>query len=392
MIAFVAGFALLAWCYLAFFHRNFWRADQRLPPALTPPETWPVVTAIVPARNEAATIEACVRALRSQVYQGPFRIIVVDDSSTDDTASLARISGVTAPGTAKVEVITAPPLAQGWTGKLAALNAGLAQAGDAEFIWFTDADVVHPPATLTRLVAMAVTGRRDLVSLMVRLRCRSPWERLLIPAFIYFFQMLYPFPRVNDPRSATAAAAGGCVLIRRERLRIAGGLEAIKGEIIDDCALARIVKRSGGRLWLALADDSASLRAADDLEPLWTMVKRTAFTQLGYSHLHLALAVAGLALIFLGPAIVVLTFLWHGQGLATLAGLIALALMVWTYAPTLRDYGRSPWEGLLLPVAAGLYAAMTVDSARAHGRSQGGLWKGRNYGPSSSPSNLAKSL
>ncbi len=391
MIAFIAGFALLAWCYLAFLHRDFWRADQRLPLALTPPETWPAVTAIVPARNEAATIEACVRALRGQVYQGELRIIVVDDSSTDETASLARIGGVTAPGTAKVEVITAPPLASGWTGKLAALNAGLAQAGDAEFIWFTDADVVHPPATLTRLVATAVTGRRDLVSLMVRLRCQSPWERLLIPAFIYFFQMLYPFPGVNDPRSPTAAAAGGCVLIRRERLRLVGGLEAIKGEIIDDCALGRIVKRGGGRLWLALADDSRSLRAADDLEPLWTMVKRTAFTQLGYSHLQLGLSVAGLAAIFLGPSLIVLTFLWHGQALATLAGLTAMGLMIWTYTPTLREYGRSPWEGLLLPVAAGLYAAMTVDSARAHARRQGGQWKGRNYGPSVDPADLAKS-
>ena len=212
MIAFIAGFSLLAWGYLAFFHHGFWRADQRLPLALTPPPAWPTVTAIVPARNEAATIEACVRAIRGQVYQGVLNIIVVDDSSTDDTASLARVAGVTAPGAAKVEVITAPALAAGWTGKLAALNAGLAHAEPTapEFIWFTDADVVHAPSTLTRLVAMACADRRDLVSLMVRLRCQSTWERLLIPAFIFFFQMLYPFAAVNDPRNAIAAAAGGC--------------------------------------------------------------------------------------------------------------------------------------------------------------------------------------
>ena len=394
MIVFIAGFSLLAWCYLAFFHHDFWRGDQRLAPVLTPPEAWPAVTAIVPARNEAATIEACVRALRGQIYQGRLSIIVVDDSSTDDTAALARIAGATAPGTAKAEVITAPPLAPGWTGKLAALNAGLTHsaADGAEFIWFTDADVVHAPATLSRLVAMSLTSRRDLVSLMVRLCCQSQWERLLIPAFIFFFQMLYPFPAVNDPRAPAAAAAGGCVLLRRDRLHKAGGLEAIKGEIIDDCALGRIVKRSGGRPWLALADDSHSLRAADDLAPLWGMVKRTAFTQLGYSYLLLGLVVAALGLIFLGPALVVLTLMWHGQILATLAGLIALGLMLWIYTPTLRDYGRSPWEGLLLPVAAALYAAMTVDSALAHGQNQGGQWKGRNYGPSSGPSNLAKSL
>ncbi len=392
MIAFVAGFSLLAWCYLAFFHRDFWRGDQRLPPALDPPQSWPSVTAIVPARNEAATIEACVRSLRGQIYQGELRIVVVDDSSSDDTAARARVAGAVAPGTAKVEVITAPPLPAGWTGKLAALNAGLGQAGDADFIWFTDADVVHAPATLTRLVHMALTGRHDLVSLMVRLRCKSPWEHLLIPAFIYFFQMLYPFRAANDPRARVAAAAGGCVLVRRARLAAAGGLEAIKGEIIDDCALARIVKRSGGRPWLGLADDSHSLRAADSLDPLWTMVKRTAFTQLGHSRVQVAGAVLGLALVFLGPAVVVLTSLWHGHGIATLAGLAATGLMAWTYRPTLLDYQRNPWEALGLPVAAALYCAMTIDSALAHGKNQGGQWKGRNYGPSSGSSDLAKSL
>ena len=393
MIAFIAGFGLLAWAYLAFFHRDFWRADQRLEPATTPPEVWPSVAAIVPARNEAATIEACVRALKSQVYAGDFRIVIVDDSSSDETASLARIAGLTAPGTAKVEIITAPPLPSGWTGKLAALDAGVKHVGDApEFIWFTDADVTHAPSTLTRLTAKAVTDRRDLVSLMVRLHCDSMWERLLIPAFILFVQMLYPFRAVNDPRSSVAAAAGGCVLLKRDRLQAAGGLDAIRGEIIDDCALGRIIKRSGGRLWLALGDDSHSLRAADTLGPLWSMVKRTAFTQLHHSRALLTLTVAGLALVFLGPPFVILTLPVHGDFIATMAGCGAFGLMVWIYGPTLRDYGRSPWEGLLLPVAAALYGAMTIDSARAHARDQGGGWKGRHYGPSSKAVNLPESL
>jgi hopene-associated glycosyltransferase HpnB len=383
-MAFVAWFGFAAWVYLIFLHRRFWLADQRLPAASQPLRNWPSVAAIVPARNEAETIAEVTAALRAQDYPGPLRVIVVDDSSSDGTAQLAQ-----------GEVIAAPPLPPGWTGKLAALNAGLAHAGETDFLWFTDADVVHPPATLTRLVSKAITDQRDMVSLMVRLRCQSFWERRLVPAFIYFFQMLYPFRAANDDRSRLAAAAGGCVLLRRSALQTAGGLEAIRGNVIDDCALAAAVKGAGGRIWLGLADAapdaSRSLRRADSLDPLWHMVSRTAFTQLRHSAGLLILTLIGLGLVFCGPPLAALTYPWHGDGWAGLAGLLAWAGMAWTYAPTLRDYGRSPWEGWILPVVAALYAAMTLDSGLAHWRGRAGQWKGRNYRPSSGAQNLPKS-
>ncbi len=369
MIGLVALFGLAAWTYLLLFHHGFWRADQRLPKQAEPLTTWPSVVAIVPARNEAETIAAVAAALCAQDYAGDFRVIIVDDSSSDGTADLAR----TAVGH-RLDVLTAPPLPAGWTGKLAALNTGIATVEVADFLWFTDADIVHPPETLTHLVAKAVTDQRDLVSLMVRLRCESFWERLLIPAFIFFFQMLYPFPAANSDRSKIAAAAGGCVLLRRETLIASGGLEAIRGRIIDDCALAALIKAAGGKIWLGLADASTSLRRADTLAPLWGMVRRTAYTQLNHSPVTLFFTLLRLALVFLGPP------------------LAAWAIMAATYAPTLKDYGRSPWEGWLLPGATLLYGAMTFDSAVAHWRQRGGQWKGRNYNPSSDPGNLSKSL
>lgn len=376
--------SLAAWIYLIFFHSGFWRADQRLPQTHVPLATWPVVTALVPARNEAPSIAACVGALTAQNYKGAFKVIVIDDASTDGTGDIARQF--------PCEVISAPPLQEGWTGKLSALNAGVARAGNkAEFIWLTDADIVHAPDTLARLVAKAQSDNRDLVSLMVKLRCVTLWERLLIPAFVFFFQMLYPFRAANDDRSAMAAAAGGCVLLRRAALERAGGIAAIRGAVIDDCTLARAVKRSGGKIWLGLADASYSLREAPDLETLWSMVRRTAFTQLRYSAVILAGTLLALAVIFLWPPIVVFTYPWHGSGWLALGGLAAWLGMTAIYAPTLRDFGRSPWRGLLLPVAAALYAAMTFDSGVAHWRHRGAQWKGRYYGPSAAPQNLPKS-
>ena len=391
MIAFAAFFGLAAWTYLIFYHRDFWRADQRLPASFELPETLPSVAAVVPARNEAETTGAVVAALRAQNYAGPFRIVVVDDDSVDGTADLARGAGTS--DQHRLNVISAPTLAAGWTGKLWALNAGLEylDADAPAFVWFTDADVVHPPETLARLVAKATTDGRDLVSLMVRLRCESFWERRLIPAFIFFFQMLYPFPAANDDRAKTAAAAGGCVLLRREALLKAGGLAGFRDNIIDDCALAEAVKRSGGRLWVGLSDASHSLRRADSLEPLWGMVRRTAFTQLNHSIIMIFMTLLGLSLVFLAPPLVALTYPWHGDGILALAGFLAWGGMAYAYAPTLRDYGRSPWEGLLLPLAALLYAGMTLDSGVAHWRQRGGQWKGRNYGPSSNAGNLSES-
>jgi len=387
MIGAIAFFGFAAWIYLLFLHRGFWRADQRLPQHTAPLAAWPSVVAVVPARNEAETIGAVTAALCAQDYLGSFRVIVVDDSSTDGTADLAR-----ATAGHKLDVLSAPPLQPGWTGKLAALNTGVAAVNPAtDYLWFTDADILHPPETLARLVAKAVHDRRDLVSLMVHLRCESFWERLLIPAFIFFFQMLYPFPAANSDRSKIAAAAGGCVLLRREALIKAGGLEAIRGRIIDDCALAGLIKAGGGRIWLGLADASRSLRRADTLAPLWSMVRRTAYTQLNHSPVILFFTLLGLALVFLGPPLAALGLPVHGRPLAALAGLLAWAGMAAAYGPTLKDYGRSPWEGWLLPVAALLYGTMTFDSAVAHWRQRGGQWKGRNYRPSSHPGNLSES-
>ena len=372
------------------------------------PKAWPPIVAIVPARDEAPMIGACIDALMKQNYPGEFSIIIVDDASTDGTSDVIR-TACTQNGTVtvqkggpnrttnaghRVEVIAAPPLLDGWTGKLSALNAGLRHAETLQippaYVWFTDADVVHPPETLTRLTAKAVRNRLDLVSLMVRLHCESFWERRLIPTFIYFFQTLYPFPAVNDPRSKIAAAAGGCVLLRRDSLRKAGELEAVSAELIDDCAIAGAIKRSGGRLWLGLSDGSKSLRTAESLGPLWTMVCRTAYTQLKYSPQLLGLTVAGIALIFLAPPVLLLSFPWHGHGFAALAGLTSWLFMIVSCGPTLKDYGLSHWNSFILPLTAAVYSAMTVDSAVAHMRRRGGQWKGRRYGPSVERGNLSE--
>ncbi len=386
MLTLVAAASLAIWVYLVFAHSGFWRADQRLPREWTRARAWPSVIAIVPARNEAVTIEACVRALDAQAYEGVFRIVLVDDGSTDGTADLARRSA----RAERLTVISAPPLAAGWSGKLWAMQAGLAHVASRgwapDYFWFTDADIVHPPETLARLASWSQDQHRDLVSLMVKLHCAREWERLLIPAFVYFFQMLYPFRAANDDSSRIAAAAGGCILLRRESLDAAGGLAPIRGEIIDDCALARIVKQTGGRLWIGLSDGSASLREATGLAPLWAMVQRTAFTQLKYSELLLAGTLLGLAIIFLFPVFTVVTWPWHGRTAVGLAGLIAYVLMTASYIPTVRDYGLAAWRALLLPLAAALYCAMTVSSALAHWRRRGGAWKGRTYSADHTPS------
>lgn len=374
MLAALGLLTLAIWAWLLLFHHRFWRADQRL--ATSPvPDRWPSVVAIVPARNEAPSIGACVEALARQDYAGALAIIVVDDSSTDGTGDIARaVSG-------NIEVVQGEKLPEGWSGKLWALDTGLRRAAalPADYVWFSDADIVHEPQVLADLVAFAEARRLDLVSLMARLHCVHVWERLLVPAFVFFFQMLYPFPAVNDPRSKIAGAAGGCVLLRRDALARIGGIGAIRGDLIDDCALAAAVKRTGGPIWLGLADSTRSLRVSPALTDLWHMVSRTAFTQLRYSSALLAGTLAGLALTFLVPPLLALSWPLHQNMIAGGAGLLAWIGMATAYRPTLRDYGRTAPEALLLPVTAALYGAMTLDSAINYWRGTASSWKGRQY-------------
>ena len=274
---------LLAWLILVLGRGAFWRADQRLPlRANGAPRTWPEVTAVVPARNEAEGIGDCVTALLRQDYPGVLRVIVVDDQSEDGTAECAREAARRVDATSRLEVLSGAPLPENWAGKVWAMAQGVTAAGLVPLLWFTDGDIVHGPDVLQRLVTQIEDQDRSLVSLMVMLSCRSFWERLLIPPFIFFFQMLYPFPWVNNPRRVLAGAAGGCMLLRRETLEKAGGFVAMRAARIDDCTLAALVKPHGA-IWLGLGTESYSLRDYQRLGEIWRMVARSAYVQLQFS-------------------------------------------------------------------------------------------------------------
>ncbi|MDE2228587.1 MAG: glycosyltransferase [Alphaproteobacteria bacterium] len=368
---FFALLALLIWSYLLLGRGLFW-----LPRLFKPspaPKSWPRVTAVVPARDEAATVGAAVTSLLKQDYAGAFSVVLVDDHSGDDTARIARDAAAALGMADRLRIVAAPPLPGGWTGKLWALSTGVraaVEAGAPDLYLFTDADIAHHPRNLAELAARIGTGY-DLVSLMVRLHCRSAAERFLIPAFVYFFAMLYPFAWSNDPRKHMAAAAGGCMLMQRTAFERIGGFEAVKGEMIDDCALARAVKR-GGRIWLGLTRETRSLRAYPSLAGIWNVIARTAYAQLGYSVLMLLATVAALGVTFLAPVLVL-----PAGGLAAMLGFAAWAVMSVTYVPMLRFYGLSAYRALLLPAIAAVYLAATVASAWRHWRGRGGEWKGR---------------
>ncbi len=366
--------SLGAWIYLLGFRGGFWRGRQRDDldePA--EPSAWPDVVAVVPARNEVDVIAQAVGSLRHQDYPGALQIIVVDDDSDDGTADAARA----AEGTRPLEVISGAPLADGWTGKLWAQSRGVARgaASAPKYILFTDADISHDKSNLRRLVARAEAGNLALTSLMARLMVRSGWERLLIPSFVFFFQMLFPFAWVNDPARRTAAAAGGCMLVAREALERAGGLAAIRDNIIDDCALARLVKRHGP-IWLGLTRRAQSLRPYASLGDIARMVSRSAYAQLDYSPLLLAGTLTGLAIVFVVPPL-----LWLVPGRAQPFSLLAWVVMAVAMQPTLRVYRLWGVWGLTLPFAAALYGGFTLWSAIQHWRGQGGQWKGRIQGP-----------
>jgi hopene-associated glycosyltransferase HpnB len=366
----IALLACLVWIYLYFFHGQFWASTPELPPAR--PLATPAIDIIVPARDEAQTIEPVIASLLAQDYEGAFRVILVDDDSVDGTAALAGLHP-------RLRVITGAPKPAGWTGKLAALSQGVA-ASTAPLILFTDADITHDPRHLASLVARLETPlhhtRLDMVSEMVRLNCTSPAERLLIPAFVYFFQMLYPFAQVNDPLSPTAAAAGGTILVRRDALDRIGGLGAIKGELIDDCALARRLKRQGS-IFLGHSGLATSIRQYPAPADIWAMVSRTAYTQLRYNPLYLAATILGMTLVWLvAPAQVLFGHRW---GFAE--GLVASILAVLSYQPTLRRYRLPRVYAAALPFIALFYIAATIASAINRWRGGGAVWKARAYGP-----------
>lgn len=377
----VALLVAATWGFMLLFRGGFWRADQRLTGVESEPTVWPDVVAVVPARDESGSIGRTVASLLNQDYPGRFQVIVVDDNSADGTADEARRAARDFDG---LIVVEGTPLESPWTGKLWAMEQGVRRAAeaapDATYLLFTDADIVHDPASLRRLVLKAEDGRLALVSLMVRLVADSVWEQLLIPAFVFFFQKLYPFPWVNNLSKTTAAAAGGCVLLRRDALTQAGGLAAIRGRIIDDCALAALVKGTGRRpIWLGLDDRVRCLRGYDTLAGIWSMVTRTAYEQLGNFPPMLIVAVVGMVFLYLVPPFSVLVGLFGGDGRLLAAGAAGWGLMALAYSPTLTLYGQPVWRTLLLPMAAFLYTLMTIDSARRTWLGRGGTWKGRHY-------------
>jgi hopene-associated glycosyltransferase HpnB len=366
--------ALAAWLYLLFARGGFWRGTERDDVGAPPgPAHWPDVVAVVPARNEADVVARAIASLRNQDYPGALRIILVDDDSDDGTAEAARA----ARGVHPLEIIAGAPLAEGWTGKLWAQTQGVAAAASLAptWLWLTDADIFHKSGTLRALVARAEAGDLVLASLMARLTVRTGPERLLIPAFVFFFQMLYPFAWVNDPARRTAAAAGGCMLVRREALEAAGGLAAIRGAIIDDCALGALMKRQGP-IWLGLTKRSQSLRPYAGMGEIARMVARSAYAQLRYSPLMLAAAVAGMAIVYAAPPL--LTLFAHGP--ARWLGLATWLIMALAFQPILRLYRLWGLWGAALPLAGTLYGAFTLWSAVLTWRGRGGAWKGRLLG------------
>ncbi len=371
--------SLAAWLWLLLFQGWFWRTDVRLPVSRDP-DVWPDVCVVVPARDEASVLPASLPSLLAQDYPGRAEIFLVDDGSTDGTGDLARELARRQDGLA-LTVVTPGEPPSGWTGKLWAVRHGveLARARDPEYLLLTDADIAHAPDSLRRLVAAARTGGFALVSQMARLRVESLWERLVVPAFVYFFAQLYPFRRITRPGSRTAAAAGGCVLLRADAAARARIPDAVRHAVIDDVAVARAVKRSGGRVWLGLADGVDSVRPYPRLRDLWRMVSRSAYAQLRHSPLLLVGTVAGLVLVYLVPPAAVAVGAAARSVPCALLGAAAWLVMTGTYVPMLR-YCRQPlWLAPLLPVTAFLYLLMTVDSAVQHRRGRGAAWKGRTY-------------
>jgi hopene-associated glycosyltransferase HpnB len=380
--------AAVAWVYLLVAHGGYWRTDCRLPAggkgSEPGPGNWPSVVVVIPARDEAAILPETLPSLLGQQYPGELAAVLVDDGSSDGTATVAEARG-SASGVA-LKVIGGAALAEGWAGKVWAMAQGVAAAGECDYLLFTDADIAFGPGTVTALARAAVTDDRALVSQMALLRADTGWEKWIVPAFVYFFAQLYPFRRIGRPGARTAAAAGGCMLVRRTVLAAAGGLEQIRDARIDDIALAQLLKRPpvAARCWLGFTTDVRSQRPYPRLAELWGMVARSAYTQLRYSPPLLVAVLAGLAWLYLLPPVAGLAgvaALAVGAGPAAAwcaaAGLTGWFLQSVTYLPVLRLYRLSPFRAPGLPLAALLYAGMTADSARRYHAGRGGSWKGR---------------
>ena len=407
----LALLSLAAWLYLALFYGHFWRSSPELPPALSTNAR--KIAVVIPARDEAESIEPCLRSLLAQQIDAELTILLVDDNSTDSTAQIATRIVAEAATQGRLTILHGAPLAPGWSGKLWAVHQGLSHpaAQVADYIMLTDADIQHAPTHLARLVTKAEKEKKDLVSEMVRLHCETRSERALIPAFIFFFQMLYPFAWVANSARRTAGAAGGTMLLSRAALDRIGGVQSIRNALIDDCTLAAHVKNSGGTIWLGHADDTCSLRIYSGPSEIWNMIARTAYVQLNHSLLALAGCILGMTLLYLLPP--ALTFfslckavpafsLAHAPGApfmaaffadmsgihgTHLAGIVALTtwfLMAALFLPTLHRYRRSPLWGLALPAIALFYLCATIASAIRHYAGRGGGWKNRVYPPSPS--------
>ncbi|MGC9500277.1 glycosyltransferase [Streptomyces sp. WG7] len=378
VVTVVSALSLAAWLWLLLARGFFWRTDVGLP-ARVEPGSWPSVCVVVPARDEAAVLSASLPSLLAQTYPGRAEVFLIDDGSTDGTGELACELARRQEGLPLTVASPGEPPA-GWTGKLWAVRHGidLARAREPEYLLLTDADIAHAPDSLRRLVAAARTGGFDVVSQMARLRVESVWERLVVPAFVYFFAQLYPFRWIGG-KGRTAAAAGGCVLLRTDAAERARIPDAIRHAVIDDVALARAVKGSGGRVWLGLADRVDSVRPYPRLRDLWRMVSRSAYAQLRHNPLVLAGTVVGLALVYLVPPVAVVVGAVTGSTAAAVLGAAAWLVMAGTYVPMLRYYRQPLWLAPLLPFTAFLYLLMTVDSAVLHYRGRGAAWKGRTY-------------
>lgn len=366
------------WLILIYYRGQFWRADYYIESVANPIQKSPEIAVIIPARNEEHLISQSVSSLLQQDYRGTISLIIVNDNSDDDTFNIIE---TISEHNNNVYVIDGKATPSDWTGKTWAMKQGVELAKKlfphAEYYLFTDSDIYHHQTNVTELVAKAMNKNLALVSLMVKLRCTSNWERLLIPAFVFFFQKLYPFSWVNNPKKASAAAAGGCMLIKCNILEKTGGIEIIKGEIIDDCALAKCIKQSD-RIWIGLTKSTKSLRKYNSLFDISLMVCRTAFIQLNYSFLYLIFTLVGMLVIYIVPLISIFIGILIAESLLTALGIMSLVAMSFSYAPTLKLYNRPVWEASFLPIAAFLYSVMTTFSAWQYLYGHPPTWRGRS--------------